>query len=118
MSSFFQSFFHLFLNPVGLVALAALDSSVFFFLPIAVDAAVVILAARHADTFWLYPPLATAGSVMGSLVTFWMGRKIGEKSIEHWVSPNALTKVRNKMKDRGAVALAIPAILPPPFPLT
>jgi membrane protein YqaA with SNARE-associated domain len=118
MSSFFQSFFHLFLNPVGLVVLAALDSSMFFFLPVAVDGAVVILAARHAATFWVYPPLATAGSVIGSAVTFWMGRKIGEKSIEHWVSSNALRKVRNKIKDKGAIALALPAILPPPFPLT
>ncbi len=41
MMAFFQYLFRLFLSPLGLVGLAALDSSMLFFLPIAVDAAVV-----------------------------------------------------------------------------
>jgi membrane protein YqaA with SNARE-associated domain len=118
MTGFFQSLFQFFLSPLGLVALSALDSSMLFFLPIAVEAAVVILSARHPQMFWAFPFLATAGSLIGSSVTFWMGRKIGESSLEHWVSARRLDKVRCRIKDKGAIALAIPALLPPPFPLT
>jgi hypothetical protein len=50
MMAFLEFLFRLFLSPLGLVDLAALDSSMLFFLPIAVHAAVVILSAptsRH-----------------------------------------------------------------------
>jgi membrane protein YqaA with SNARE-associated domain len=118
MTVSFESLFPLFLSPGGLVALAALDSSMLFFLPLAVDAAVVILSARSHDLFWVYPLLAAPGSLVGGAVTFWVGQRIGEKSLENWVSKRRLERVRQTIKNRGAVALAIPAILPPPFPLT
>jgi membrane protein YqaA with SNARE-associated domain len=116
--AFFEYLFRFFLSPIGLVGLAALDSSMLFFLPIAVDAAVVILSARHHDTFWTFPLLATVGSLIGASVTFWIGCKISENSLENWVSKRRLERVRGKIKDRGAVALAVPALMPPPFPLT
>jgi membrane protein YqaA with SNARE-associated domain len=118
MQSFFSSVFSLFLSPFGLIALAALDSSMLFFLPLAVDAAVVILSARHQDMFWIFPLLAASGSLLGALVTFWIGCKIGEKGLEHWVPTARLDRVRRKIKDKGAIAIAIPALMPPPFPLT
>jgi len=118
MMAFFEYLFRLFLSPVGLVGLAALDSSMLFFLPIAVDAAVVILSARHHDTFWAFSLLATVGSLIGASVTFWIGCKIGEHSLENWISKQRLERIRCKIKDKGAVALAVPALMPPPFPLT
>jgi membrane protein YqaA with SNARE-associated domain len=118
VTAFFQFLFHLLLSPVGLVALAALDSSMLFFLPVAVDAAVVILSARHHDLFWAYPLLATIGSLVGGAVTFWVGERIGEKSLENWVPARKLERIRKTIRNKGAVALAVPAILPPPFPLT
>jgi membrane protein YqaA with SNARE-associated domain len=54
-----------------------------FFLPAATDLAVIILTARHRDLFWAFPVLATAGSLLGAYVTFWLGRKIGENSLSH-----------------------------------
>lgn len=118
MTTFFQSLFHLFLSPFGLVALAALDSSMLFFLPIAVDAAVVILSAQHHNLFWAYPLIATLGSLIGASATFWVGEKIGEKSLENWVSERKLEPIRRRLRNKGAIAMAVPAILPPPFPLT
>jgi len=118
MYTFFQSIFAAFLSPSGLFALAALDSSMLFFLPIAVDAAVIVLSARHAEMFWVFPLLATAGSLVGASITFWIGQKIGENSLEVWVSKARLQSIRSKLKDKGAIALAVPAIMPPPFPLT
>ena len=118
MTAFFQSLFSLFLSPIGLVGLAALDSSMLFFLPIAVDAALVILSARHPETFWVFPILATIGSLIGTAVTFWIGGKIGENSLDNWIPKKRLEQVRCKIKDKGAIAMAIPALMPPPFPLT
>lgn len=118
MTAFFEWIFRAFLSPLGLVGLAALDSSMLFFLPGSVDAAVVILSARHQEMFWIFPILATAGSLAGASVTFWIGRKIGENSLEYWVSKRRLDRVRCKIKDKGAIALAVPALMPPPFPLT
>src|SRR3954466_2102253 len=72
-------------SPAGVVVLAALDSTLFFSLPFGIDAAVIILAARMRELWWLVPLLATAGSVAGATLTFWMGVKIGEQGLERWV---------------------------------
>ncbi len=102
----------------GVVLLAALDSSLLFFLPFGNDTLLVYLAARHRDVFWVYPLLTTAGSLTGAGVTYWIGRQAGEKGLERLVSTRRLDRLKARVKDTGAVAIALPAILPPPFPLT
>jgi membrane protein YqaA with SNARE-associated domain len=118
MHRFFSSVFALFLSPVGLVALAALDSSMVFFLPTAVEADLVILIARNREMFWLFPVLATIGSVAGASVTLAIGGKIGEEGIRRWVAQKRLQTVRDKIKAKGSVALATSGLMPPPFPLS
>src|SRR5205823_268420 len=83
-----------------------------------IDAAVVILAARMRDMWWIVPLLATMGSVAGATLTFWMGVVIGEKGLDRYVPPKRLKRVRAKIKDSGAVALAVLDLIPPPFPFT
>lgn len=118
MTAFFGSFFAFFLTWWGAFLMAALDTSMLFFLPFGIDALVIYLAARNHDLFWAYPLLATAGSMTGAAVTFWIGVKAGEHGLERFVSGKRLERMRCKVKDRGAVAMAVPALLPPPFPLT
>ena len=72
----------LFASPLGVFVLAALDSTLFFSLPFGIDAVVIILAARMRDRAWIVPLCATAGSLAGAALTFWMGVKIGEKGLE------------------------------------
>lgn len=108
----------LFASPAGVIVLAALDSTLFFSLPFGIDAAVVILAARLGALWWTVPLLATAGSLAGAALTFWMGAKIGEQGLERWVPPQRLTRVRAQVRRRGAVALAVLDLIPPPFPFT
>jgi membrane protein YqaA with SNARE-associated domain len=107
-----------FLTWWGAMVLGALDSSMLFFLPFGIDAVVIYLAARNGDLFWLYPILATIGSVAGAAVTFWIGRKAGEVGLERFVPRRRLERMQCQVRDRGAIALAIPALMPPPFPLT
>jgi membrane protein YqaA with SNARE-associated domain len=118
MHKFFASIFGLFLSPLGLVVLAALDSSMIFFLPAAVEGAVVILTARYREFVWLFPLLATAGSVAGAWVTFGLGGKVGEESIKLWLSEHRLKSMQKRIRGRGAVALGAAGALPPPFPLS
>jgi membrane protein YqaA with SNARE-associated domain len=98
--------------------MAALDTTMLFFLPFGVDAVVIFLAARDEQFWWIYPVLATAGSLAGAAVTFWIGTKIGDVGLERMIPERRLERVRGRVRDKGAIAMALPAVLPPPFPLT
>jgi membrane protein YqaA with SNARE-associated domain len=111
-------FFGVFLTWWGPFVLGALDASLVFFMPFGVDAIVIYLAARDENLFWIYPLLATAGSVLGAATTFWIGHKAGEVGLDRLISRRHLDRLRCQVRDKGAVALALPAIMPPPFPLT
>jgi membrane protein YqaA with SNARE-associated domain len=111
-------FFGVFLTWWGPFVLGALDTSLVFFMPFGVDALVIYLAARDESLFWIYPLLAAAGSVLGAATTFWIGYKAGEVGLDRLVPRRHLDRLRGQVRDKGAVALALPAIMPPPFPLT
>jgi membrane protein YqaA with SNARE-associated domain len=108
----------LFASPIGIVVLAALDSTLFFNLPLGIDAAVIILAAQMRELAWIVPLLATGGSVAGAWLTFWMGAKIGEKGLNRYLPTKRLEKIRARIRRSGAVALAALDLIPPPFPFT
>ena len=113
-----QHVFRFFLTWWGAYALGALDASMVFFLPFGIDAVVIYLSARNGMFFWIYPLLATAGSVTGAAVTYWIGHKGGELGLERLIPSGRLARFRKRVQKGGAFALAIPALLPPPFPLT
>src|SRR5258705_12452574 len=108
----------LFASPMGVFVLGALDSTLFFNLPLGIDAAVVILAAQLGDLWWIAALLATIGSVLGAALTFWMGKKIGEAGLDRWVPRKRLTQIRKRAREQGAIALAVLDLIPPPFPFT
>jgi membrane protein YqaA with SNARE-associated domain len=118
MKQFFTPLLAYFLTPWGPLVLGALDASLVFFLPLAIDMVVIIMSAKHRDLFWIYPLLAAAGSVVGSMVTFAMGRWIGEAGLERFASARQIERLKCRVRDKGAVAMALPAIVPPPFPFT
>jgi membrane protein YqaA with SNARE-associated domain len=118
MRAFFYSFLGYFLTPGGLIVLAALDSSLIFFLPLGIDIAVILLAARKPDLFWLYAVLATLGSVVGSTVTFWIGSKVGEHGLTRLLNPGRLRRVRDRISRHAAGGVAALGVVPPPFPFT
>jgi membrane protein YqaA with SNARE-associated domain len=115
--AFFFSILGYFLSPFGVFAMAVLDASMVFFLPLGIDFVVIITAARNPEWFWMYALLATLGSVVGAAGTFWVGRKAGENGLTRFVSPRRLKRVRARV-DRGAFVVAAMALIPPPFPFT
>jgi membrane protein YqaA with SNARE-associated domain len=108
----------LFASPVGVFVLGALDSTLFFSLPFGIDAAVIILAARLDRLWWIVPLLAAFGSAFGAALTFWMGVKIGDAGLDRWVDQRRLERIRAQIRDKGAIALAVLDLIPPPFPFT
>jgi membrane protein YqaA with SNARE-associated domain len=118
MRGLFYSFLGYFLTPAGLVVLGALDSSVIFFLPLGIDFALIILAAKEPELFWLYAMLATVGSLVGVAVTFWIGRKVGEHGLEKFIKSSRLERIQQRVGNSAAVTVAALGIIPPPFPFT
>jgi membrane protein YqaA with SNARE-associated domain len=113
-----SSFFSVFLSTGGLFGLSFIDSSIFFFAPLASDLVVVLLVARTPDSFWMYPLVAVAGSLAGLALTFGLGRKVGKAGLGRFGPKRKLDRVRNRMKDKGGFAVGALAIAPPPFPYT
>lgn len=81
--------------------LAALDATVFFALPFGIDAAVIILSVRHPDSIWQFPIIATAGSLAGTIITFWMGRKLGEAGLEKRIPAKRLESTKAAVKKKA-----------------
>ena len=120
MRSLFYSLLGYFLTPGGLIILGALDSSLVFFLPLGIDFAVIVLAARKPEIFWLYAILAAVGSLAGAAFTFWIGRKAGEHGLSRLINPARLERIQRRVRAGHSAAMSVAAlgIIPPPFPFT
>ena len=114
----FARVFGSFASASGVLVLGILDSTLIFFLPLGIDAVVILMAARNTALAWLYPVLATAGSLLGSGFTYWLGRKLGEHGLSRFIPARRLRFVRNRLQRHGAFTVAALSLIPPPFPFT
>ncbi len=86
-------------------------------LPGSMDVITILLAA-HERSWWIYyAMMATAGAVVGGYLTYRMARKGGKKTLEKRFSKKKVEKVYANFSRWGFAAVAIPALLPPPFPI-
>lgn len=104
-------------GPFGLFLVSIVDSS-FVPLPIpgVTDIMLVIMAARHANWIMLVL-IASAGSAIGGYFSYRVGQSGGIAFLEKRVPPKIFKRVRNWMEHHAVLAVALPAILPPPMPL-
>ena len=107
--------FALALGAPGLFIVAILDSSILT-LPEINDILVVLLVTRHPARLALYAGAATAGSIVGSLVLFTIGRKGGEAVLRKRFSVERSTRAMAFIEKYGILAIIIPSLLPPPMP--
>jgi len=107
--------FALALGAPGLFVVAILDSSILT-LPEINDILVVLLVTRHNARLALYAGAATAGSIVGSLVLFTIGRKGGEAVLQKRFSVERSARARAFIEKYGVLAVIIPSLLPPPMP--
>ena len=103
---------------VGVFVVSIVDSS---FVPLPVpgitDIMVVVLAAQHAN-FFLLVVAATAGSFLGGFFSYKVGQAGGMAFLEKHVSPRIFKPVCNWMNNHAILSVALPAVLPPPMPLS
>jgi membrane protein YqaA with SNARE-associated domain len=99
----------------GLVILGLVDNSV---IPItgSMDVLCIWLAARHRLPWPYYALMATLGAVIGGYITYALARKGGHEAMERKLSKKRAEQVARKFARWGFWAVAIPALLPPPFP--
>jgi membrane protein YqaA with SNARE-associated domain len=86
--------------------------------PFGIDALIVVLAARYGDIFWIFPPIVTAISLAGAAVAYWIGRTAGDAGLPRLIPSPHLERIKARLNKTGVGALAVAAVLPPPFPLT
>jgi membrane protein YqaA with SNARE-associated domain len=100
---------------VGLVLLGVADNSV---IPLtgSMDVLTIYLAARHRQTWLYYALMATLGAVIGGYITYALARKGGKQAMERKLSKRRAAKVYATFERWGFWAVAVPALLPPPFP--
>jgi membrane protein YqaA with SNARE-associated domain len=104
-----------FLGPWGVFLAAFLDAS-FLSLPEINDLMVVAAAATDPRGVWLVAAMATLGSVAGCAALWWVGRRGGEALLLRRFGPGRVERVRRAFRRWDLLALAIPAMLPPPMP--
>ncbi len=104
------------LGGVGLVLLGLADNSVVP-LPGSMDVLTIYLAARHRQLWWYYAFMATVGAVIGGYITYGLARKGGKEAFERKLSSKRAAKVFERFERWGFGAVAVPALLPPPFPI-
>ena len=100
----------------GLILLGLVDNSPIP-LPGSMDVATILLAAHNRNMWIYYAIMATAGSVLGGYLTYRMARKGGKETLEKRFSQRKTARVYAIFERWGLVSVAIPAILPPPFPI-
>jgi len=100
----------------SLILLGLVDNSVIP-LPGSTDIVTVLLAAHHPNLWVYYAIMATAGAILGGYLTYRMARKGGKETLEKRFSKKKTDKVYAIFSRWGFAAVAIPALLPPPFPI-
>ena len=100
----------------GLILLGIIDNSPIP-LPGSMDAATILLAAHHRNLWVYYAIMATVGAALGGYLTYRMARKGGKETLEKRFSKKKAARVYAIFERWGFAAVAIPAILPPPFPI-
>src|SRR5438270_4812475 len=105
------------LGAFGIILMALLDNSVVP-TPGSVDLLTVFFAARNREIWYWYAVVSTAGSVLGGYVTYRLGRKGGKEALEKRVSGSRVKKIYAKFESGGFCSIFVPALLPPPFPMS
>jgi membrane protein YqaA with SNARE-associated domain len=106
------------LGLTGMFLVSVVDSS---FVPLPIpgmtDIMLVVYAAQHANP-WLLIAIATTGSALGGLFSHKVGQAGGLAFIEKRTPPRIFKSVTGWMESHAILAVALPAILPPPMPLS
>ena len=102
----------------GLFFISIVDSS-FVPLPIpgVTDIMLILFAAQKTNVFLLVL-LSTAGSAVGGYLSYQVGQSGGMAFLEKHVPARIFKRVCDWMENHAVLSVALPALLPPPMPLS
>jgi membrane protein YqaA with SNARE-associated domain len=86
-------------------------------LPGITDIMIIVMAAQH-QSWLLLILLATIGSGLGGWFSYQVGQSGGMAFLEKHVPPKIFKNVCDWMENHAILSVALPAILPPPMPLS
>ena len=98
----------------GIGALAIVDSAA---IPMPLDPLVIDYVAHDHSRFILYCFMAALGSAIGSLLPYYIGRAGGELFLLKRINRQRYEKLRDRFENQEFLAILIPAMMPPPFPV-
>jgi membrane protein YqaA with SNARE-associated domain len=102
----------------GVFLVSIVDSSfVPLPLPGITDIMIILMAAQHQSWFLLIL-IATIGSALGGYFSYQVGQSGGMAFIEKRIPPRIFKLVCDWMEKHAILSVALPAILPPPMPLS
>jgi membrane protein YqaA with SNARE-associated domain len=96
---------------VGLIAIA--DSST---IPVPMDALLALMIWENKSHFWMYCLAGAAGSAIGGLLPYGLGRAGGELFLLKRVNRERFEQMRNRFERQEFLAVLVPSMLPPPTP--
>ena len=99
------------LGPWGVLLGSFIDSSS---IPIPIDLLMALWAWSDKRHFYVYALLAAAGSTLGGLVPFYLGRAGGELFLLKRINRARFESLRNQFEKQEFLAVMIPSLLPPP----
>jgi len=105
----------LYLAAPAMLIIGALDSSLLS-LPEINDYLVVGRCIKNNSAVFYFPLFAAAGSVLGCLLLYTIMRSGGQALLRKRFSLQSIRRVERAYARFGFLAIAIPAILPPPLP--
>jgi membrane protein YqaA with SNARE-associated domain len=99
----------------SMILIGALDSSLLS-LPEINDYLVVARCYKHPETAWLFPLFPAIGSVIGCWLLYSIMRRGGLAVLHRRFKIERVHRVEHAYARFGILALAVPALLPPPLP--
>jgi membrane protein YqaA with SNARE-associated domain len=99
----------------AMVVIGALDSSLLS-LPEINDYLVIGRCIRHHSAVFYFPLFAAAGSVIGCYLLYSIMRRGGQALLRRRFRPAHILRAEQAYARFGVLALAVPAVLPPPLP--
>lgn len=103
------------LGAPGIFLVAFLDSSILS-LPEIADLLVIWMVTNNKSRIVIYVVSATAGSLLGCLLLYGIGRKGGAGVVHRRFGSTNVERALNAFRRHGIMAVLIPSILPPPAP--
>ena len=107
------------LGAVGLFPVAAVDASVIPLpLPGSTDLLLLVLSSHTPDKWLLFAIVAIAGAMVGAYLSYDLAAKGGEALLRRYVPEKYTARVTRWVKQNPVLSIGLPALLPPPIPLT